>query len=86
MTKKQNCLFDIEDLNNRTYDNKTYNQLCIRTKNLYGSILYPDCIVCMDEIDEYSLERSEQLNTNILVLKRNSNTIEYNDDIYAHLK
>jgi len=86
LTKKNNMLLDIEDLNQFTLKLKTYNQLCIRTKTKDGKILWPDCIVCIDEIDERSQIVADELDLKIVVLHKNEDTIERNDDIYAHLQ
>lgn len=86
LTDRMNMLLDIEDLNQATLQSKTYNQLCIRTKCKDGKILWPDCIVCIDRIDETSQAIADKLSLKIVVLHKNKDTIERNDDIYAHLK
>lgn len=86
LTKKINRLLDIDDLNQATFEAKTYNQLCIRTKDKDGKILWPDCIVCIDKVDEASRNVANELDLNIVVLHKNKDTIERNEDIYANLK
>lgn len=86
LTDRINMLLDIYDLNEATLLQKTYNQLCIKTKDENGNILWPDCIICIDEIDEKSQKIADNLGLNIVVLHKNEDTIEYNDDIYKHLQ
>lgn len=78
-------LLDIDDLNALTYAYKTYCQLCLRTKTRVNDILQQDAIICCGDVDEKSIKYAEENNKKVLVLKRNENTIEYNDDIYSHL-
>ena len=85
LTKKPNMLLDIDDLNALTYAYKTYCQLCLRTKTRENDILQQDAIICCGDVDEKSIKYAEENNKKVLVLKRNENTIEYNDDIYSHL-
>ena len=85
LTDRMNMLLDIEDLNQATLIKKTYNQLCIRTKTKDGRILLPDCIICIDKVDETSQKRADELGLNILVIHKNEDTIEVNRDIYEHL-
>jgi len=84
LSKRSNLLLDMEDLNRATFDLKTYNQLCIRTKTKQGKILYPDCVVCIDDVDESSKQKAEELDMKILVLKKNSTTIEFNEDPFKN--
>ncbi len=86
LSLKINMLLDIDDLNAMTYENKTYNQLCIRTKTNDNEILREDAIICFDNVDDYALWYQEKHNSKILVLRRNENTIEYNEDIYSDLQ
>lgn len=86
LSKKINMLLDIDDLNALTYAYKTYNQLCIRTKTKEHEILKQDAIICLGDVDDKSIKYAEEHNKNILVLRKNKNTIEYNDDIYSHLQ
>lgn len=86
LSEKINMLLDIDDLNARTYKNKTYNQLCIRTKTNDNEILREDAIICFDTVNDKALRYQEKHNSKILVLRRNENTIEYNEDIYSHLQ
>lgn len=85
LTKKLNYLLDINDLNRITYESKTYNQLCVRTKTQTGEILRHNCIVFTDENDK-RIEIVEKSDNKILILRKNSHTIENNDDIYKYLK
>ena len=85
LTKKPNMLLDIDDLNALTYAYKTYCQLCLRTKTRENDILQQDAIICCGDVDEKSIKYAEENNKKVLVLKRNENIIEYNDDIYSHL-
>ena len=86
LTTERNMFLDIDDLNNTTYALKTYNQLCIETKGEDNKILKPDAIICTEEVNEESLKSADQYGINILVLKRNKNTIENNRDIYEDLQ
>lgn len=86
LSKKINMLLDIDDLNARTYKNQTYNQLCIKTKTNDNEILKEDAIICFDTVNDEALKYQEKHNSKILVLRRNENTIEYNQDIYSHLQ
>ena len=86
LTDKTNMLLDIEDLNQYTLECRTYNQLCIKTKGKDGKILWPDCIICIDEIDGSSQYAADMQNLDIVVLHKNEDTIEINEDIYAHLQ
>lgn len=85
LSKKINMLLDIDDLNAITYKNKTYNQLCIRTKTNDNEILKEDAIICFDTVNDRALRHQEKHNSKILVLRRNKHTIEYNEDIYSDL-
>lgn len=86
LTKKMNMLLDIDDLNQLTLEYKTYNQLCIRTKTKDGDILLPDCIICIEEVDDKSQKIADELGLNILVLHKSNDTIENNYDVFAHLQ
>jgi len=86
LSSKSNSLLDIEDLNEATLREETYNNLCIRSKCNDGSILWPDCIVCIDKIDKNSQTAADSLGLNIVVIHKSAETIENNEDIYAHLK
>ncbi len=86
LTDRMNTLLDIDDLNKQAYDAKTYCQLCVKTKCNNGEILWPDCIVCIEEVDERSLSQSNALGFDILVLHKTEKTIECNEDIHGHLK
>lgn len=85
LTKLPNMLLDIRDLNKATIENKTYNQLCVRTKTKSGKILWPDCIVCINEISEKSWKVAEELQLKIIVIHKQKGAIEYTGDIYKHL-
>ena len=85
ITKAPNWFLDIDDLNTITYRKKTYNQLCIATKN-QGEILKPDCIICIEKVDEQSQKAADEMGLNILVLPKMEDTIENNEDIYSDLK
>lgn len=85
LTKQYNLLLDIEDLNQSTLQQRTYNQLCIRTKCENGEILWPDCIICIDSVDAKSKMMAEKLGLKIIVLHKNEDTIEKNEDIYKYL-
>ena len=86
LTDRINMLLDIEDLNAATLEQNTYNQLCIKTKDENGNILWPDCIICIDKIDEKSQKIADSLGLNIVVLHKNEDTIECNEDIYKNLQ
>ena len=86
LTSKDNMLLDIEDLNQATLQRRTYNQLCIRTKGKNGKILWPDCIVCIDRVDEKSQKVADELALKIVVLHKNEDTIERNEDVYEYLQ
>lgn len=86
LTKRTNMLLDMNDLNQATLERKTYNQLCIRTKSKDGKILHPDCIVCIDELDEKSQEIADEMGLPIVILDKKPDTIENNQDIFADLK
>lgn len=86
LTNRMNMLLDIDDLNQASLDKQTYNQLCIRTKDQNGNILWPDCIVCIEDIDEESRKIANSLGLNIVVLHKRSDTIEQNEDIHKNLK
>lgn len=86
ISEKTNMLLDIDDLNSLTYANKTYNQLTMWTKTKEKKIITDDAIICPGDVDNKSLNYAYKYNKNILVLTRNKNTIEYNNDIYSHLQ
>lgn len=85
LTEKMNKLLDIDDLNEATLKAKTYCQLCIKTKTKAGKILWTECIICIDKIDEKSQKTADELGLNIVVLHKSPDTIEQNEDIFAHL-
>lgn len=80
LSKRTNLLLDIDDLNDETYKLQTYNQLCIRTKTKEGKILYPNCVVHTNDVDEALIQKDEEQGFKGLVLKKNPKTIEFNED------
>ena len=87
LSKWDSTWLDIDDLNKKTYNNRTYNQLCIRTKDNEGNILLPDCIVSTNEIyRDRDINVAKKYGIKTLILKKNKLTIEENKDIFGHLK
>ncbi len=87
LSKWNSMWLDIDDLNRKTYNNRTYNQLCIRTKDNEGKILLPDCIVSTNEkYRDRDISVAKEYGIKTLVLNKNKFTIEENKDIFRHLK
>ncbi len=77
-------LLDIDDLNYTTLNNDTFSSVFIRTKTQDNQIIIPNCIICLDEVDKDSLNLAQKFNQKILVLKKNSKTIENNERVSYH--
>lgn len=72
-------LLDIDHLREFTIKNKTFSSVYFKTTTDNNQPILPDCIVCLDDVNNEILNLSEKYNKKILVLKRNSNTIENNE-------
>lgn len=78
ITPQKPLLLDIDDLNDIALKRNTFSHVCIRTTTPNNQIISPNCIICINDINESDLYFAEKFRKKILVLKKNPHTIENN--------